>query len=462
MFDVSVQEALINKDKLEERTYPEDIAYVQIQQKALFAKGACSYLYRIVTPGLNIKWLYARAHLVYNEEGAIERIDGVYGDITKFKEAEQKEQFLASMSHELRTPLNSIIGLMNLLAKSQDLSAKHSKYVEIVRLNSKNLMGLINNLLDFSRIKSGQVELEEQAFNLKSELKAVVDSLSYTAQQKGVCVTFKFPNSFHGMVISDSTRINQIVMNLLSNAIKFTPAGNVLLSVAIVDETTKEITLLVQVKDDGVGIPRNKQKDIFDAFAQANADITRVFGGTGLGLSIVKRLLKLFNSEIKLESEEGKGALFSFELTLPKAIKDVAEKKEIVGGAPANTLANKRLLLVEDNAFNRMVAIDTITDINSSIIVDTADNGIVALERLQQYPYDLILMDINLPEMDGYTASQKIREELKLNTPIVAMTAYGLLENADKFAENGINHYLSKPIVEEQLRDKLVELLGEG
>ena len=339
-----------------------------------------------------------------------------------------KELFLANMSHEIRTPMNVIVGMGNLLGTTT-LDEKQNGYLEAIRTSAENLLVIINDILDFSKIQSGKIELESIPFNLKELVHLAVKSQSVKAAEKNLIMDCVFDDKIDPHLIGDPFRLNQIFLNLLNNAMKFTEQGSVTLTCKLVESREKKTSIYFEVKDTGQGIEIEKSEEIFESFQQGDPSITRKFGGTGLGLTITKQLVQLFGGTINLKSEINEGTVFFFTITFDKANKKDIQKKDNVS-IDKNLLKGKRVLIVEDNEFNRMVAISLLEQWN--IVTDYAENGQVGLQKLKSHPYDLVLMDIQMPVLGGIEATKIIRNELKLSVPIIALTANALKSDKEK------------------------------
>jgi len=359
-----------------------------------------------------------------------------------------KEEFLAHMSHEIRTPLNSIIGLSNLLIKKEGNHAKEMDYLRSIQLNSKNLFELVNNILDFSKIESGSYELDKKEFSLSQVTLDAVESMQVAAMEKGLILNTQFEGDIPPWVKGDPLRLSQVLINLLSNGIKFTKIGEVSLKLEVITSETHMAIVKFTVADTGPGIPESKLEEIFHPFKQGSSFLTRETGGTGLGLAISRKLVEMQGGELKVISREGFGSKFYF--TLPISIPDQTTGSAGKKDSKSDLTAPEELkvLLVEDNAFNQMVAVDTLKDWSPQIDVDVAENGVLALEKLKQNVYDIVLMDIQMPEMDGHTAAKKIRNEMPLpinKIPIIAMTAHASVNEIENCFQEGMNEYISKP-----------------
>ena len=358
-----------------------------------------------------------------------------------------KSDFLASMSHEIRTPMNSILGIADLLARTS-LTPEQDRYVQIFRRSGANLLNLINDILDLSKVEASQLELEQTGFSLVDELDKTIEMVAPRALEKGLTLTCDIAPDVQTDLIGDPTRLRQVLLNLLGNAIKFTPAGRVSLRVEPDQDPAVPTGLRFTVADTGIGISAGQQDQVFERFAQADSSTTRRFGGTGLGLTICKRLVELMGGRIWVKSEVGQGSLFAF--AAPFELWAAANRPETAppGDGPGPPLPMLRILLAEDSADNCTIALAYLED--TPYWVEIAANGAVACELFEAGQFDLVLMDRQMPVMDGLTATRTIRAWEKANgrspTPIIALTASALKGDRETCLAAGCTAYLSKPI----------------
>lgn len=371
--------------------------------------------------------------------------------------SQTKSDFLASMSHEIRTPLNAIIGIADLLAKTP-LSPEQNKYVQIFRRAGDSLLNLINDILDLSRVETAQLELERTGFSLSDLVEKVREVVAVRAQEKGLALVCEVAADVPNGLMGDPTRLRQVLLNLLGNAIKFTESGEVALRVTA-DADSAVPTLRFVISDTGIGIPGEKLDAVFERFTQADSSTTRRYGGSGLGLTISKQLVQLMGGAIQVESSVGKGSVFSF--TVPLEIWEGAAQRTSapVGAGPDQPLPALNILLVEDSPDNRTITMAYLRD--TPYRVEIAENGAVACEKFTAGRYDLVLMDRQMPVMDGLTATRAIRAWEVTNqhppTPIIALTASALKGDQEKCLAAGCTAYLTKPIKEEVLLQAIRE-----
>lgn len=358
-----------------------------------------------------------------------------------------RDSFLANMSHEIRTPLNAIVGFTDLLAQTE-LDETQQDYIGSVQIAGENLLLIVNDILDLSKIESGNLAIESEPFNLKKTLKHVYNLLKVKVQ-KEVEFNLFLDAEIPDMVIGDQGRLNQILVNLIGNSLKFTNEGEVVVSVKKIDETEDNHTFKIAVKDTGIGIPNDKIEAIFERFTQGEESTTRTFGGTGLGLNIVKQLVELQNGEIHVKSTPNRGSEFYVILSYKKA-----DVEEISGTAVSkNDLGNLKILLCEDNVLNQKLAKSVIN--NFGFDIDIAANGEEGIELLSQNNYDLVLMDLQMPVKDGYQTTEYIRSEMNSAIPIIAMTAHSLVGEQERCYKSGMNAYVPKPFKQNILLDAI-------
>lgn len=369
-----------------------------------------------------------------------------------------KEQFLANISHEIRTPINGIAGMASLLSQNQSLEERET-YLSAIRSSAENLKVIINDLLDLSAIESGKLKFEKIPFNLTDLLPPLINSFTYQAREKKLGLDYFIDEKLNKILLGDPVRLNQILMNLISNAVKFTHSGSIRVKCSLERDQKAVCWVRIEVIDTGVGIPAEKLNTIFESFSQADASVTRKYGGTGLGLTIVKQLVELQSGRITVTSQEHEGSTFIVLIPYAKA-KNIAR----TSGIPKVNNVNAKVyaldvLLVEDNDINRLYAKSILK--NWQCYIETAENGLVAIEKLKGNSFDVILMDVQMPVMDGYEATKAIRMmPAPLNEiPIIALTANATKVDIEKCLAAGMNDYLPKPFTPDDLYRKLFDEL---
>lgn len=357
-----------------------------------------------------------------------------------------KEQFMANMSHEIRTPMNSILGFSDLLGKTK-LDKAQSEYLNAVKLSGSNLLNIINDILDFSKIEAGKLNIEKISFNVIEVLNSLKIMFAPKAEEKQINFSIYIDPKTPAYIFGDPTRLNQILINLINNAIKFTSHGEVKLNCEIKSIEHDIVQFVFKVQDTGIGIPADKINSVFERFNQGNTETTRKYGGNGLGLAIVKQLVEIQNGDIHLKSKEGIGSDFIVKISYPISYENKKIETNNIN-AQLKIISNKPLnvLLAEDHKLNQRLAITYLSDFGLS--VDLAENGIEAVEKFKSKQYDLVLMDIQMPLLDGYHAAKQIREASNSNVPIIAMTANIMANEREKCLSYGMNDYLSKPFKE--------------
>ncbi|UYZ57822.1 ATP-binding protein [Hymenobacter latericus] len=455
----------------------QDPTTVQAQEQAHYA-AADQYVLQtgeelmredsFTLPSGEVRWFQTIKRPLLRPDGSVQVL-GVSTDITDLKRATEaahaaaraRENFLANMSHEIRTPLNGVLGYANLLAKTQ-LDAQQTEQLNVIRKSGQHLLALVNDVLDMAKITSGKMEFEQTPFNLCDSMGGAVQGLALQAAQKGLTflaqplrLTCPYP-----WVIGDPHRLNQILINLVANAVKFTQRGSVSVAGRLLTETDETLTVEFSVSDTGPGIPPDRLERIFEDFTQAYADTTRNFGGTGLGLSISRALVEQLGGTMRVESEMGRGSTFAFTVTLPKTRMVTPPVAEPAAPAATTALAGKRVLLVEDNEINRNIARMLLEEWN--VVVDEAADGFEALALFEQNRYDAVLMDIQMPGMNGMEATAAIRanaDAAKAQVPVLALTANAFRSDNERYLAAGMNDTLAKPFDEAELYQKLETLV---
>jgi signal transduction histidine kinase/CheY-like chemotaxis protein len=378
--------------------------------------------------------------------------------LTKAKElaeesAKAKLQFLSNMSHELRTPLNGIIGTTNLL-HVEEHNQQQKEHYDLLKFSSSQMLNLVNDVLDFSKIESGKIELEERKFNLETFIKNIYNSFAQQFESKGLYFKLATDDDLNINIISDDIRLSQILNNLLSNALKFTHTGGVTLSVKINTANKEKATVAFSISDTGIGIHPLKINTVFESFMQADLNTTRKYGGTGLGLSISKKLTEVFNSSLNVQSEVNKGSTFYFDIIFIKNENNIQVTETV--NESVQSLSGLNVLIAEDNKINMLIARKFL--IKWGVILTEAINGKEAIAFCKKNTYDIILLDLEMPEADGYTALQEIRK-IHPTTPAIAFTA-ATFENIEAIlTQKGFTDYILKPFVPHELNAKLYKYL---
>lgn len=405
-----------------------------------------------------LKWWTISGGPNYDDNGNLIGSVGIHLDVTEQKQLEidleaekikaeeaskAKETFLANMSHEIRTPLNAIIGFLRELEK-QELSEIQKRYIENSSIASKHLLSIINNILDISKIEAGEMALEKEDFIIKNSIKNVIRILKPKAKEKGLKLNFKISDQVNTVLKGDTLRLEQILYNLIGNALKFTSKGKISIECELIKDNITFQELCLSISDTGIGMDESFIENIFRKFSQEDKTITRKFGGTGLGMAITYELIQLMNAKIDIESKKNEGTTIriyaSFIKGNPENIANLKQQEKMV------ELNGLSILLVEDNEMNRMVAQNTLQYYDCT--VTEAENGMEAISILKNQNFDIILMDLQMPEMDGYETTQIIRNDFKVTTPIIALTANAFKAEIEKCKKAGMNDYVTKPFDE--------------
>ncbi len=420
-------------------------------------------------------WIYTTITPIKDAANNISRIIIVDTDISEKKKIEQelikakeeaedaaiaKQQFLANMSHEIRTPINGIMGMMHMLENTEQAETK-KKYLQLVNYASNNLLNIINDILDMSKLEFGKMIIEKIDFNLSELVLDIQKSMQYRAEEKGLQLHCNIDNETPTYLRGDPSRLNQILINLVGNAIKFTEKGDITISLKVISKSKHTAKLLFTVSDTGIGISKEDQSHIFEYFHQVNSDTTRQYGGTGLGLAIVKRLAEIQGGKAWFKSEENKGSQFYVEIELEISSVQKKEGKKQIVGLEGCFLKGKKILLVEDETLNQMVA-KHLLEKELGAEVEIASNGQIAISLMEKNYFDLVIMDIQMPKMNGYDTTHYIRTKLpspQNKTLILAMTAHAFKDEEIKCKEAGMNDFISKPIKIDELKQKLQFLL---
>ena len=365
-----------------------------------------------------------------------------------------KQQFLSNMSHEIRTPMNAIIGFTKVVLKT-DLTTKQKEYLDAIKMSGDALIVLINDILDLAKVDAGKMTFEKTPFKMKSSIAAMLHLFETKIQEKNLRLIQEYDNKIPKILIGDPVRLHQIILNLVSNAVKFTTKGKITVSVDLLHEDTDNVIIQFSVTDTGIGIPEEKIGKIFENFQQASSGTSRLYGGTGLGLAIVKQLIEPQGGTIRVKSNLNEGSTFSFTLGFQKTNTDAELENEIM--ELDSEIKNIKVLVVEDIALNQLLMKTLLDDFGFDR--DIAENGKIAIEKLKNKDYDIILMDLQMPEMNGFEATEYIRNTMNSNIPIIALTADVTTVDLAKCKAVGMNDYLAKPIDERVLYSKIVNIL---
>lgn len=367
-----------------------------------------------------------------------------------------KQQFLSNMSHEIRTPMNAIIGFTKVVLKTE-LSAKQKEYLMAIKMSGDALIVLINDILDLAKVDAGKMSFEETPFKMALSISAMLHLFEQKIQEKNLTLVKEYDTNIPTVLVGDAVRLHQIILNLVSNAVKFTSSGVITVKVALLKEEEEKVTIEFSVSDTGIGIPDNKIEKIFENFQQASSGTSRLYGGTGLGLAIVKQLVEAQGGTIKVISTIDKGSTFSFELSFRKTQSVAQDEPEIM--EVDKRIKDIRVLVVEDMALNQLLMKTLLDDFGFER--DIASNGKIAIEKMATEKYDIILMDLQMPEMNGFEATEYIRNQLHSSIPIIALTADVTTVDLAKCRAVGMNDYIAKPVDEKLLYNKIVSLANK-
>ncbi len=432
---------------------------------------------RIINKEGQYKWHLSRAVPIKDETGKIDMWVGSNTDIHELKEAKSKaevatqiaesaviakQQFLSNMSHEIRTPMNAIIGFTNVVLKTP-LNKTQKEYINAIKISGDSLIVIINDILDIAKVDAGKMTFEQIQFALSDSISAMLLLFEPKIHEKNLELISTYDAAIPEILLGDPVRLRQIIINLLSNAVKFTDKGNITLSVRMLNQKADHVAIEFLVTDTGIGIHENKLGYIFDDFQQATNDISRLYGGTGLGLSIVKQFVELQGGTLIVNSKPGEGSTFGFILNFKKVFSETKEMAAITGTNHGveltNNIQNIRILVAEDMPLNQLLIKIILEDFGFD--VDIADNGKIAIEKLQENKYDLILMDLQMPELNGFEATEYIRNKMNAQIPIIALTADVTTVDVGKCEVVGMNDYISKPIDEKLLYSKIIRFLNK-
>jgi PAS domain S-box-containing protein len=465
--------------KIASSLFLDNSADASMEEKNNLRKKGISDAYdiRIKDKYGNYKWMMISGAPLYDDRRKLIGSIGIHLDITEQKKLENelikskkvaeesskaKELFLANMSHEIRTPMNAILGMSRLLTKTTQ-NSQQKTYTNAIIQSAENLIVIINDILDLSKIDAGQMQIESIGFSLADLVSQLERILKYKTEEKGL--EFNTASSVHipQVLTGDPYRINQVLLNLVGNAIKFTETGSVELWCKLGESKNGMNTIVFTVKDTGIGIDPEYLKHLYKDFSQEDASITRKFGGTGLGLSISKKLINLMGGEMAIESTKGEGTVISFSLNLPTGksdalVREVADPVELK--EHHRELINKKILLVEDNDFNRLLATTILTTYGA--VITEAWNGKVAIDMAAEQNFDLIIMDIQMPVMNGFEATRYIRQTLHSSIPILALTANAVKGEKSKCIDAGMDEYIAKPFEETHLVKTICNMLKQS
>lgn len=484
IFGLDPQEFEANYESFLKYIHPEDKEYVNnVIQQAYKDHKSFSFFHRLILRDGTLRTVSGKGNVFTDSNGNIIRMTGTAQDITKQKQAEEqailliedknkaeraalvaeeaaksKQQFLSNMSHEIRTPMNAIVGFTKVLLET-DLNEKQKEYLNAIKVSGDCLIVLINDILDLAKVNAGKIEYEHTPFRLNTAINSALLLFDAKIKESNLELIKHYDDSIPEVLMGDPIRLRQIILNLISNAVKFTTKGSITVNVQLVKEDAENATVKLSVIDTGIGISENKIEKIFDSFQQETSKTTRLFGGTGLGLAIVKQLVEGQHGEITVKSKVGEGSSFSIIMNFKKTKIKIEPESEVDNGVKLiNGVKNVKVLVAEDIMLNQRLMKVILEEFGFE--VEIAGNGKIAIEKLQKNKYDVILMDVQMPEMNGIEATEYIRNNINSRIPIIALTADVTTLDAEKCKNLGMNDYLSKPIDSKLLFHKITKYVN--
>lgn len=452
---------------------PNDLAMERKHfRRMLKDKHSIQYNKRFIHKNGNVIWTKLTQSVIRDESNKPIFVLTIIDDITSSIETEKflleaknkadeaskaKSMFLANMSHEIRTPMNGILGMSQILSET-NLDLNQKNIIRTIKTSGDSLLHILNDILDYSKIESGKIELEFISFSLKELIEELANFFSTQIQNKKIEFHLSIQNEIPNLILGDPTRLRQILLNILSNAIKFTPQeGKIQFQIHLNEITNSKAIIFFSVEDNGIGIESEKIKQLFESFTQADVSMNRKYGGTGLGLAITKKLVDLMNGKIQIESILEKGTSFKIEIPF-----EITERLDLVNEIQSNQkldFSNLKILLAEDNEINQKVAAKFFQ--NLKLNFEIAENGKKVLELLEHRVFDVIFMDIQMPELDGIQTTKLIRSNIEIFQPyIIAMTANAMIGDKEECLSAGMNEYISKPFKQEEISNKLNQFLN--
>lgn len=454
------------------RIHPDDVLTVFKELSDLSLKNQLALEYRFKHKNGTYRWMLDEMKLILDNKNRAKKVIGYWIDITERKKAEvellkakksaerskaEKEQFFATMSHEIRTPISVVVSATDLLLSTK-LSKEQSGYANAIKLSADNLLNTIDNTLDLSKIEAGKIEFKEKEFKIKKIFNELTNTFTFKASEKNLKLSQSVDKNIPDRIIGDPMRLKQILSNLVSNAIKYTNKGYIKISARRLSQSAKRLNIAFSVKDTGIGIPRDQIHTIFKSYTQVKGKGASKLPGVGLGLSIIKKLIEAQNGSISIKSRPNKGSIFTFTLKFEKTKKvKIVKKKEKGKTKVIKSLRNLNILLVEDNKLNQLVVKNLLK--NYKVKVELAENGEIALNKLRKNNYDIVLMDLLMPKMDGFKTTKYIRTKFtktKRKVPIIALTAYSTVNEHQKVLKAGMNDYVVKPFKTDILYTKII------